>query len=195
MKNPSPSILLFFFLAVAAVGSAGKSKIITKIKAMENQNYTTSFMTDKSPEEVFSAISNVRGWWSEQIDGRTDKLNEVFDYHYKDVHRCKMKITSFMPGEKIEWLVLENYFNFTKDKSEWVNNKISFEIFKKGNQTQLVFTQAGLVPDYECYTICSDAWGNYIRGSLKDLIETGKGKPNPYEPAIQNAEKIREPKK
>ena len=43
------------------------------------------------------------------------------------------------------------------------------------------FTHEGLVPAYECYTVCSDAWGSYIRGSLKSLIATGKGSPNPKE--------------
>ncbi len=53
------------------------------------------------------------------------------------------------------------------------------DIEKKGNQTQLTFTHLGLVPAYECYNICNDAWGNYIRSSLKGRIATGKGKPNP----------------
>jgi hypothetical protein len=57
-----------------------------------------------------------------------------------------MKIIEFIPGEKVVWLVLDNYFNFTKDKSEWKDNKIVFEIAEKDNKTQLQFTQEGLVP-------------------------------------------------
>jgi hypothetical protein len=41
---------------------------------MNNQNFTAAFSVDQSPEEVFDAINNARGWWSEEIDGRTDKL-------------------------------------------------------------------------------------------------------------------------
>jgi len=40
-----------------------------------------------------------------------------------------------------------------------------------------------MVPEYECFTICSNAWGSYINGSLKKLIATGKGSPNPKEKA------------
>jgi len=29
--------------------------------------------------------------------------------------------------------------------------------------------------------VCSNAWGSYINGSLKKLITTGKGNPNPKE--------------
>ncbi|MHA4894607.1 SRPBCC family protein [Pedobacter sp. PWIIR3] len=162
------------------------------VKNMKAQDYTTSFLVAQSPEQVFNAVNNVRGWWSEQIEGRTDALNEVFDYHYQDVHISKMKIIEFVPNKKVVWLVENNYFNFIKDQSEWKNTKISFEISKKGDQTELVFTHIGLVPSYECYNICSDAWGNYVRGSLKDLIEKGKGNPNPYQTAIENAEKLKD---
>jgi hypothetical protein len=145
---------------------------------MSNQNFTTSFTVDQTPEAVFNAINNVRGWWSEEIDGSTDKLNDVFDYHFEDVHRCKMKLIEVIPNKKVVWLVLDNYFKFTKDKHEWKGNKIIFEITEKDNKTQLQFTQEGLIPEYECFDICRDAWSNYIKNSLFNLVTTGKGKPN-----------------
>ena len=83
----------------------------------------------------------------------------------------------------------DNYFNFVNDKSEWKDTKIIFEINREGDETRLTFTHEGLVPLYECYAICADSWGNYIQGSLKDLILHGKGNPNPYQAAIENAEK------
>ncbi|HEX4372564.1 MAG TPA: SRPBCC domain-containing protein [Puia sp.] len=145
---------------------------------MSDQNYTTTILVEQTPEEVFNAINNVRGWWSEEIDGSTDKLNEEWDYHYEDVHRCKMKIVEFVPNKKVVWLVMDNYFSFTKDKSEWKENKIIFEITEKENKTQLQFTQVGLVPEYECYDICQNAWGTYVQKSLYSLITNGKGQPN-----------------
>jgi uncharacterized protein YndB with AHSA1/START domain len=145
---------------------------------MTNQNFTTTFSVDQTPEEVFKAINHVRGWWSEEIEGGTDKLGDEFTYHYKDAHRCKMKITEVIPGKKIVWRVLDNYFNFIEDKNEWVDTEISFEISRKGNKTDVRFTHVGLVPGYECFDVCSNAWGSYINGSLRSLITTGEGKPN-----------------
>lgn len=145
---------------------------------MSNQHFTTSIQVGQSPEEVFNAVNNVRGWWSEEIEGDTDKPNAEFDYHYEDAHRCKMKIITFIPNEKIVWLVLDNYFKFTQDKNEWKGNTIIFEITVKDDKTQLQFTQEGLTPQYECYDICRGAWTNYIQNSLHSLITTGKGKPN-----------------
>jgi hypothetical protein len=145
---------------------------------MKNQDFTTTISVEQTPAEVFNAINNVRGWWSEEIEGSTDKLNEEWDYHYEDVHRSKMKIIEFIPNKKVVWLVMDNYFSFTKDKSEWKGNKIIFEITEKDNKTQLLFTQVGLVPGYECYDICQNAWSTYIQKSLYSLITNGKGQPN-----------------
>jgi hypothetical protein len=148
---------------------------------MNDQNYATTFTVDQTPEEVFAAINNVRGWWSEEIVGNTGKLGEEWKYHYLDVHRCTMKITEFIPNKKVVWDVLDNYFNFTRDKTEWIGNKIIFEISLSGDKTEVRFTQLGLVPNYECFDICSNAWGTYINGSLRNLITKGKGQPNQKE--------------
>ncbi len=146
---------------------------------MNNKSFTATIIVDKTPIEVFQAVNNVRAWWSEDIEGNTDKFNEMFLYHYKDVHICKMKIVEFIPGEKVVWLVMENHFNFIKDQSEWKDTKIIFEINKKDDKTQLNFTHLGLVPEYECYNVCHDAWSSFIKNSLYNLITTGKGQPNP----------------
>ena len=145
---------------------------------MENNNFNVSFLVDQSPSAVFDAVNNVRGWWSEEIEGNTTNLNDEFTYHYKDVHRCKMKLTEVVPGKKVVWQVLDNYFSFTKDKSEWTGTKIIFDISRVNNKTQLHFTHEGLVPGYECYSACVNGWTQYIQHSLPDLITTGKGQPN-----------------
>lgn len=141
-------------------------------------NFTTAISVDQTVQEAFNAINNPRRWWSEEIEGSTDKLNDEFKYHFEDVHRCKLKIVESVPGKKVVWLVLENYFKFTKDKSEWIGTKIIFDIAEKENKTLISFTHFGLVPQYECYEICRGAWTNYIHNSLMKLIITGRGEPN-----------------
>lgn len=146
---------------------------------MTTTDFTTTILVDQTPDQVFNAINNVRGWWSEDIEGNTDKLNETFDYHFRDIHRCKIRVTQLVPGSKVVWLVEDNYFNFTKDKKEWTGTKMIFDIAADGNKTKLVFIHKGLVPEYECYDVCRDAWTGFIQNSLYNLITTGKGNPNP----------------
>ena len=152
---------------------------------MNDQNYTTTISVDQSPREAFAAINNVRGWWSENIEGSTDTLGDEFTYRYKDVHHCKMKLAEVVPGKKVVWRVLDNYFSFTQDKSEWKGTEIVFDVSKKGSKTEVRFTHLGLVPEYECFHICSDAWGSYVNGSLRKLITTGKGQPSRKEKGDQ----------
>ena len=104
---------------------------------MTNQDFTTTFSVEQNPEKAFSAIKNVGGWWSENIEGNTEKLGDEFTYRYKDVHRCKMKLIEVILNKKIVWLVVDNYFNFTADKSEWKGTEIIFEIYEKGNTGSL----------------------------------------------------------
>jgi hypothetical protein len=142
---------------------------------MKGKNYTTAFTVDQSPEEVFDAVNNVRGWWSEEIQGHTDKLGAEFKFHYEDLHHSTHKITEFVPGKKVVWHVPKARINFVKDKAEWDGTDIVFEIGRKASKTELRFTHVGLVPTIECYDGCSGGWGFYINESLFDLITKGKG--------------------
>jgi hypothetical protein len=145
---------------------------------MKTADFTTTILVDQTPKQAFDAINNVRGWWSEEIEGSTDKLNGEFTYHFEDIHHCQIKLTEFVPAKKVVWLVMDNYFKFTKDKTEWTGTKIIFEISSKDQKTEIRFTHQGLVPEYECYEICQNAWTQYIQQSLYNLITKGKGQPN-----------------
>ena len=142
---------------------------------MNEQNFTTSIVVDQSPAEVFQAVNNPRAWWSEDIEGNPGKLDGEWSYHFGENHRSQMKTVEMIADKKVVWLVEDNYFAFTKDKTEWTGNKITFEISKVGDKTCLVFTQIGLIPTYECYNVCSGAWTGFIQKSLHGLITTGKG--------------------
>jgi hypothetical protein len=156
----------------------GLEQIYTQGLMASDKNYTTVFMVDQTPGEAFAAINNVRGWWSGDIEGDTDKLGAEWTYRYKDIHYSKQKITELIPGKKVVWQVLDGYLNFVKEKKEWAGTKIMFEIAPKGGKTEVRFTHVGLAPNVECYGVCSDAWGFYINDSLRNFIATGKGQPN-----------------
>ncbi|HWB28025.1 MAG TPA: SRPBCC domain-containing protein [Chitinophagaceae bacterium] len=157
---------------------------------MTTTDFTATIMVPQAPQDVTNAITNIRGWWSEGIEGDTTKLNSDFIYHYKDVHYCKCRLIELVAGKRVVWLVLDNYFKFTKDKTEWIGTKLVFDITQKNTGTEVRFTHEGLVPQYECYEVCREAWTMYITESLFALITTGKGKPNAKEDNNFNAQLV-----
>ena len=142
------------------------------------KNFSTSFTVDRAPKEVFAAVTNVRGWWSGDIEGDTDSLGAVFTYRYKDMHRSTQRITELVPDRKVVWEISNSYLSFVKDTSEWDGSKVVFEISENGGTTELRFTHVGLTPEGECYEDCSTAWSFYVNSSLRNLITTGIGDPN-----------------
>lgn len=154
-----------------------KRKLSLK-KTTEHRSYTTGFVVSQPPEAVFAAINNVREWWSESIEGSADKIGAHFRHHLLDVHRCDIEISDLVPGEKVVWTVVDNYFSFTRDKTEWKGTRMVFDIVRVGGRTEVRFTHVGLVPEYECYGVCTNAWEGLINGSLCDLIQKGRGQPD-----------------
>ena len=154
---------------------------------MTGKSYTITFVVDQSPSEVFDAIVNVRGWWSEDIEGPTDRGGDTFRYRFQNLHRCDVRVDELVRGEKVAWTFVHSHFSFTEDAAEWKDTRIVFDIARKGNETEVTFTHVGLVAHFECNGACSDGWRTYINGSLKDLITTGRGRPKTGE-AITGSE-------
>lgn len=144
---------------------------------MATSDFTTTFVVDQSPQEVFNAINNIRGWWTEDMDGDSQKLNDEFTVHFADAHVSTQQVIELIPAQKVVWLVTNSQLNFVQDKQEWTNTSIAFDIRTQDNQTQIHFTHTGLVPQIDCFDACSTAWGRYIQGSLFKLITEGKGRP------------------
>jgi Activator of Hsp90 ATPase homolog 1-like protein len=142
---------------------------------MTQKDFVTSMLVDKSPAEIFNAINNVRGWWQGEIAGNSDKPGDEFTYQVATVHFSKQKIVEMKPNSKVVWLVTESNLSFAKKKDEWTNTKIQFDISSVGGKTKLAFTHHGLVPTFECYGNCSNAWELLIQKSLYSFITTGKG--------------------
>jgi len=71
--------------------------------------------------------------------------------------------------------------DWLKNKKEWNDTQLIWNISTINNRTQVEFTHKGLVSELECFDACADAWGGYVKDSLLSLLNTGKGKPDPKE--------------
>jgi len=141
-------------------------------------DFTITLSVNRTANEVFNAINDVRAWWTEDMEGKSEQVNDEFTVRFfDDVHVSTQKLLEVVADEKVVWLVTDSTLRFLKDPNEWTGTKISFEIAEKDGKTQIHFTHFGLVPEVECYEDCTLGWNRYINGSLLYLLTDGIGKP------------------
>jgi predicted lipoprotein with Yx(FWY)xxD motif len=150
-------------------------------------DFTASFTTDRSRDEVFAAIRDVRGWWSESVRGASAERGDSFRFEVPGVHTCTMTLTEVAPGERMVWHVTDSWVVFAADTAEWEDTDVVFTLADRDGRTVVTFTHVGLSPAVECYDLCTDAWTGFVTGSLKQLIETGRGEPMRREDEIAAA--------
>lgn len=136
---------------------------------MKASNLTTSLLVDQTPQEVFTAINNVSGWWTE-IKGSSKELHDVFTVRFGQVF-ITHKIVELVPGQKVVWHVTDS------NVKEWVDTMIRFEISAKNNSTEIHFTHIGMYPGLEDYDDCVKGWNKFIHEGLFNLITRGDGVP------------------
>jgi len=143
---------------------------------MQGKGYTATIQVTQSPEVVFNCLKDVSKWWGgKDFEGKSAILNDEFVICHTDAHYSKQKVVEFVPYKKVTWLVTESKLDWLeKDKGEWTNTKMAFEITAKGNKTILSFTHEGLVPEKECYARCEQGWNMVIKDWLFNYISEGR---------------------
>ena len=145
---------------------------------MDNANFSTEIITNKSTQVVFAAVCAVTKWWTENLQGRSHALDDEFSVRFGDIHYSRQRVSEFIPNKKVTWLVIDSNLAWLTDRSEWTNTTIHFDIFPQADKTVLRFSHLGLVPQVECYTNCVKGWEQFINSSLCNLIAEGKGQPD-----------------
>lgn len=144
---------------------------------MPDNSLTIEIVVPNTPEQVFAAVTNVRGWWSEDVDGETTDVGDEFTFTDHVEHWCRFRLTEVTPARRVVWQVLDSRLDFVENRTEWTGTQVIFEITGTSDGTRLQFTHDGLRPTVECYKECSRGWDFYINQSLKSLITAGAGQP------------------
>jgi hypothetical protein len=131
---------------------------------------TITITVPQSPDQVYDAVVDVRSWWTGEISGPTDELGQEFTYRYEDKHRSTHRVDELARGERVVWLTTDANLPFAGDPTEWIGTRQVFDISTVADGTELRFTHEGLEPELDCYESCSNAWGYFVRTSLRDRI-------------------------
>ena len=137
-----------------------------------------------SSEKVFKALATrdgLAGWWTTltQWDG---KLGSTIKFRFsedgREIGGCDVKVAELRPAERVLWHVSEG-------PADWVGTKVSFELKQEGDYSIVLFKHLDWKEPLEFMHHCSTKWAIFLI-SLKELVETGKGTPNPDDPQISN---------
>lgn len=171
-----------FHLITEGTQSEGMAKAAEiRNQHFKNKNYHRTITVDATSAEAMKKISQINNWWKHDFTGSAEKLNDEFTVLFGDLNGEKsfvnFVVNEFVPNKKTVWKVSDCNLPWFKDKKEWNNTEVVFEISSDNNKTQIDFTHIGLVPGVEFYEACEKGWDGHVTNSLVSFINDGKGNP------------------
>jgi hypothetical protein len=142
----------------------------------KTQDFSYSLTVKASAKDAMKRISEVHLWWAKKFKGKAINLNDVFSVHFGDTF-VDFKIFELIPDKKITWLVTDCNLHWIKDKKEWKNTEVIWNLIEKDGKTEIDFVHKGLTPESECYETCKPGWTGHLKNSLLKLIDEGTGFP------------------
>ncbi|WP_327287914.1 SRPBCC family protein [Streptomyces sp. NBC_01198] len=132
-----------------------------------------------SPERVYEALTTLdglAGWWTEKASGSTD-LDGVIEFRFRP-GGFDMKVIELDPGRLVRWEVVGG-------PEEWIGTTVRWELRQEGDYTIVLFKHEGWREPVEFMNHCSTKWATFLL-SLKELVETGEGAPDPRDVKISD---------
>jgi len=135
-----------------------------------------------SSDEVYKALTTREGlanWWTSNTQGEGN-VGGVLKFRFSaagaEIGGFDMKVVEAQPAKLVLWQVVDG-------PQEWIGTKITFDLKQSGDHAIVLFKHQGWKEPVEFMHHCSTKWATYLM-SLKSLVETGKGTPNPNDPHI-----------
>ncbi|MGI5267778.1 SRPBCC family protein [Nonomuraea sp. CA-218870] len=130
--------------------------------------------------EVYAALTTVEGlagWWTTDTHGSGGDVGGVLRFRF-GAGGFDMKVLDLDPGRRVLWEVVDG-------PPEWLGTHVSWDLAQAGDYTVVLFKHAGWKEAVEFTHHCSTKWALFLM-SLKALIETGKGAPDPHDVKIDD---------
>lgn len=145
---------------------------------MENRNYHRTILVNAPKADAMKKINQLNLWWRTDFRGDTGRLQGKFRVPFGNVNGEESFVdfvtSEIDPGTRLVWHVTDCNLPWFKDKKEWNNTDVVFELSEQDGKTRIDFTHVGLVPEVECYSVCEKGWDGHITRDLEKLINEGK---------------------
>jgi len=142
--------------------------------AMTPRDYQSTISANVSPKDAYDKIARVSEWWNKATTGATRKVGDTFKVDFGQTW-VEFKIVEAIPDKKIVWRVTDCHLHWLKDKTEWTDTKVVWDIEAASDTTTVTMTHVGLTPAVECYEGCEKGWDFYVGKSLLQLFTEDRG--------------------
>ena len=130
--------------------------------------------------EAVATAEGIAGWWTrnttatEEIGGRVT-VRFLLE-NGKEIGRMDFEMTRL--DREVRWRI-------DAGPPEWIGTDVTFQLAVDGDMTILLFGHRNWKEPVEFMAHCSMKWAVFLL-SLRDLLETGTGKPAPEDVKIDN---------
>ena len=140
----------------------------------------------KAPaSKVYAALATLdglAGWWTEGTSGASTVAGRI-DFRFQDsagadIGGFGLDVVELRPDQSVRWRVANG-------PDEWVGTDIEFELSREDEHTIVMFGHRQWREQAAFMAHCSTKWATFLL-SLRDLVETGQGKPAPHDLKISN---------
>lgn len=135
--------------------------------------------------KVYAAVATVggvAGWWTEETSGEAKPggtIKTVFrSPDGSELGQMEFEVLELDPGQGVHWRVKAG-------PPEWLGTEIKFGLRQDGDYTLVNFGHVNWREAVDFMGHCSTKWATFLL-SLKELVETGKGRPSPGDVKIDN---------
>lgn len=133
-----------------------------------------------SIDDVYQALTTsegLAGWWTRNTQGEGNRKGGILEFRF-GAGGFDMKVTELEPATAVTWEVIEG-------PEEWVGTRINWKLRQEGGYVIVLFEHLDWKEPIEFMYHCSTKWAIFLM-SLKSLVETGKGAPDPDDTKIDN---------
>jgi len=129
-----------------------------------------------SADKIYAALTEINQlahWWTTDVRG-VSEVGDTLQFWFSGYHASTMKVTALQPQELVRWSATGGL------AQDWIGTELEFKIFQEEGKVLLHFRHSRWSEDARSFPHCSMGWAIFLL-SLKEFVETGKGRPHPYD--------------
>jgi uncharacterized protein YndB with AHSA1/START domain len=131
-------------------------------------------------DDVYRAVTTPEGlarWWTTDTTGKSE-VGERLAFRFGEAGGFDMEVLELEPSGRVRWRV-------TDGPAEWIGTEIDWRLDQRDEYTIVRFAHEGWREPVEFMNHCSTKWATFLL-SLKELVETGSGRPAPHDVKISD---------